>query len=500
MRQVTLFSTLFALCAFAGNTGTSGPVSRGDLLKYRQVYTTSDVNLFVDPTGSDSNACTSTGTAACLTIQGALNKAPKNLRHRLTVTAAAGNYASFIVSGFQTDFGLQTTTAGLLIQGTLANSTGLATGTATGTATGGSAGSTSTFGTLVDAAQTWTTNDLRHRFVTIVSGTGAGQVKAIASNTGTTITIAGTWTAPDATSVYAVQDSATFITSCGTAPPSGGGTVSTANTAVRVASNGAGSTITLRSLAVSAACSFGVVHTDVSTLVLNRMQFTSTAGTSARVQIGAGGFLVDTISSNYSGTTGTHVSGGGLASVNASVAGNVGNTSGPSGSTGTIQNSVFSNGLVGVNLTTQRSATILGLEVVSAAGTGVGVASVTSNIQGLHIDCTSAATAVGLSLTTPFPTGAVSPDHVDFTDCNTAVRVNGPTGFVQSASALTATSVTTYFDVRNGGLLTFNSTPSGTVSGSEISLDNGAVTTTFAALASTECVTSMNYGSRVCRD
>src|SRR5262249_38054439 len=85
----------------------------------------------------------------------------------------------------------------------------------TGTATGGSAGSGSTFGTLTDSGQAWTTNNLRGRFVSITGGTGNGQFFVIDSNTATQLTIVGTWTAPTGTSTYAIQDSSVTInTSC----------------------------------------------------------------------------------------------------------------------------------------------------------------------------------------------------------------------------------------------------------------------------------------------
>lgn len=153
-----------------------------------------------------------TGTGACLTIQGALQKLPKNLDHLTTITVAAGNYTGARINGFVQDQTQQGTTGGLLIEGTLANITPT-TGTATGTATSGTAGSstnsTITFGTLTDSTQSWTVNDLRGRIVTITGGTGSGQQFIVASNTATSLTIEGVWTAPTRSSTYALQDSAT---------------------------------------------------------------------------------------------------------------------------------------------------------------------------------------------------------------------------------------------------------------------------------------------------
>lgn len=218
---VALMAGLFAFDAGAqGNTPTGGPVSRGDLLKIRQYETVAATTYYVDPTGADTNACTATGVDACLTVPGAIAKVPKLLRHVTTIQLAAGSYAGAIVSGFTCDSGANSSGGSLMIQGTLANVTP-STGTATGTATGGSAGSTNTFGTLIDAGQTWTINNLQGKFIVITGGTGSGQIRPISTNTATTITIAGTWTAPTGTSTYAVQDSASIITSTVQVPATG---------------------------------------------------------------------------------------------------------------------------------------------------------------------------------------------------------------------------------------------------------------------------------------
>jgi hypothetical protein len=500
-----LLLTLFASLAFAqaGPGPQSGGITRASFLRTYNYSTpgTGAQSYFVDPTGDDNNSCTEAGTAACLTIQGAINRIPKLLRDKVSVSVAAGSYAGFTLSGFTNDYGVQATNAGLLIDGALANSTGLASGSATGTASGGTAGSTSTFGTLTTAAAGWTVNDLRGRFITITGGTGVGQVKVIASNTATNITIAGTWTAPTGTSTYAVQDSSVAITGCITAPPSGSGTVAAANSAIRVQGNATGSTVTLRALSISAACSFGVVQADSSSVVLNRLQFTSTAGTASRMTMG-GGFMIDTVASTYSGATGTHINGAPLAAVNASVAGNVGNIAGPAVASGTIQNSLFQLGLGAINLSAYIRSTVLGLEIVNMAGSAVLLGSSITNLQGLHVDCTGAASAIGLSIAgNSNYIGGISPDHVDITDCFTGVNLVGPV-FVQSANAMTVTGVTTGLVVKNGAQYTF--TASGVLSpvvGNEIELDSAAVTSTFADIVgSGSCLNSTNYNSRVCRD
>src|SRR5689334_6787266 len=55
--------------------------------------TSAAASLYVDPTGSDSNACAASGASACLTLQGAINKLPKYHRHGATINLAAGSFA-----------------------------------------------------------------------------------------------------------------------------------------------------------------------------------------------------------------------------------------------------------------------------------------------------------------------------------------------------------------------------------------------------------------------
>jgi hypothetical protein len=63
-------------------------------------YTTSPLNLYVATTGNDSNPCLN-ATAPCATIQGAVDKVPKAIRHPVTVTLASGTYANgAYVEGF----------------------------------------------------------------------------------------------------------------------------------------------------------------------------------------------------------------------------------------------------------------------------------------------------------------------------------------------------------------------------------------------------------------
>lgn len=205
----SIFLLLFALFASSANA-QQVRTSRGDLLKQRQyaTSTTGTTTVYVDATGNDANACTGTGTDACLTINGALAKLPKLIRNPTTVQVGAGNFGAFALSGFT----LAQPGATLEVKGTLTTTTAT-TGSASGTATGGTAGSATapTFGTLVQTGAGWTVNDFAGKLVEITGGTGAGQYRIITSNTVDTLTITGTWTAPTATSTFVIHDWGTVI-------------------------------------------------------------------------------------------------------------------------------------------------------------------------------------------------------------------------------------------------------------------------------------------------
>ena len=168
--------------------------------------TTAPQNYFVSwSLGNDANSCTSSvplwplQLGPCKTIQGALDKIPKRLRHVVTVTVDAGYYDGFVVEGFEvhpswTRDGLG---AGLIIQGTTkpaSPKTGTAAGTVSSCVAGGLP-DPNTHSTLTDLKQNWTPHDsnLRGRKLCLTSGAGKDQCLAIEDNTATVITLAGYW-------------------------------------------------------------------------------------------------------------------------------------------------------------------------------------------------------------------------------------------------------------------------------------------------------------------
>jgi len=175
---------LFALLLLVSTAVFAQPaVTRGGALKKRAYQTYSALTLYVDPTGSDSNACTASGTAACLTFAGALSKLPRFIRHNVTINMAAGTYAEPAVSGFNIAQGVTFSIVGTESAFTPATGTNSGTTTGTGTVT------QTAHSALVDSAQTWTVNNLKYAFVRFDSGSLSGQTYPIVSNTATTLTI-----------------------------------------------------------------------------------------------------------------------------------------------------------------------------------------------------------------------------------------------------------------------------------------------------------------------
>jgi hypothetical protein len=493
MKTVWLLISLLASTALAGP-----PLSRGDLLKDRQYRTNADQVLYVDPTGNDSNACTATGTAACLTIQGALNKSPKLLRHRLTVNVAAGNYAGFIVSGFTIDPSIQKATAGILVDGALADVTPT-TGTATGTASAGTAGSGSTFGTLTDAAATWTVNDtaIVGKFVVITGGTGSGQVRVIVSNTATELTIAGAWTAPTGTSTYAIQSPSVIITSVAALIPRPTGTSDMAAAGVQVADNTTGaSRVTLRNIGITIAASTGV----------------STLGTNVElIQIAISG-----------GTSGTSLLIGAKSDVTLTTC-SASSTTGPSltiGAAGTVLGANTRFATTGATTTTVQVSGIgaqgrfSGCQFVGAVGMAVTSGAIASTLsQGSQCDCNSAATSVcflagAVNVSSLVTAGslqissAVLAVNLGVTNCSYGLMAAGRGSLTASSTVVVSGNGLTYGANSSYGGLIVLPTATTTITGgtAEISVDLGAATTTWVSLAaSSSCLTGLGTMSRVCR-
>lgn len=539
---------LLLLLAFSAEGASPTTVSKGDLLKQRQYRSASALAYFVNgSTGNDGNGCTDASTP-CLTIQGAINKIPKLLQGGgATVSVASGSYAGFYVSGFEQDFGTQQSTAGLLVTGTLTNST-LATGTATGTATAGTAGSGSTFGTLTDAAQTWTVNNLRGRLISILTGTGSGQTRVIVSNTGTAITIAGTWTSPTAGSTYAIQDSATNINTLTSNPPSALAGATANQQLVWIGANNLSTRIApiaFQNLLFTNSSVASFRMNDASSVQCSQCQFalnssgvliaannSSTQGLNG----GFGNFAINDSAIIDSGT-GTHfsllgatgvginriVSTGGNISVNAVGAQQVGiqssSITGISGTTGAVRcSNVAAVNLVSliISATTRalyffRNTSVLNWTLgmqISAGETPIlfETGAQAQNPFSGTVTCSAASGAafqIGDISSSGEPTSmaAIVSAGGTLSGCGTAVRVIGPSlAWITSSSALSG-NVTTGLESNLGGTIFFaNAGVSGIVaSGNEVSINSGAATSTFAGISASSCLASTSNNSKVCK-
>ncbi|WP_224373253.1 hypothetical protein, partial [Hyalangium versicolor] len=171
------------------------------------------MTFYVSTSGNDSFECTS-WARACATIQSAVDRVPKRLRHPVTINVSTGTFAAGAwLSGFLPDTPADASQGSyLIVSGSLTPAT-LASGSATGTLTAVSVGSGATWTTLTDSGQSWSAGALRGKFIEITSGAGAGIVKPISDNTATVLTLPGVVTgqAPTVGASYAIREVGTTI-------------------------------------------------------------------------------------------------------------------------------------------------------------------------------------------------------------------------------------------------------------------------------------------------
>lgn len=496
--------------------------TRGNFLRMPAYETLGAQTYFVDGTnGNDATACTGPTTSACATIQGAINKIPKLLRHTVTVSITAGTYAGFITSGFSVDESVANA-VGLLIQGTLANST-MASGSATGTATGGTAGGSQTFGTLVDSGATWTTNDLTGRLLCTSNTTVCTPIE---SNTSTTITIDGAvgsvgsgWVAPVGGVTYAIQDAATVVNTAATLPdgPLASGVVISAG--IIVVDNYARARegmVTFSNIQVANPSQNGMMFNGVGAYMLNQMQVRPTSATARGIAgivgvsglggngTGAGPQLTIQNSDVFMSTSSREALRWDFfsqATIRSSqFRGTTANTilfgvfvSGPLFLFGS-EISGFTNGLefAGVSTASEilNSDRINCGTYVSSIGIAVGNSNVNVGI--------AAAPAVG------------SIDHVQLGVCALGLLVDGPAA--AELHGFTGSVGTTLIEVMNGGYVGVNQVNLTTASvqfgdggtGQFFAdLDNGTVTATsstdFGSFSNSNiCISNLGQGSRAC--
>lgn len=505
---LSLLLAASAALAQGGPGPTSGGVQRGNYLRipdYRTPGDTSVVNYYVDPTGSDTNACTATGTSACLTIQGAINKIPKLLRQQVTVNVAAGTYtAGFIVSGFTADNGVQQTSGGLLIDGALATST-LASGSATGTASAGTAGSGSTFGTLTDAAATWTVNDLKGRFITTASPTNTAVV--ISSNTATAITVVGTWNAPTASTTYTILDPAVIVSGNATQPA----TPFQGSSATRTQAGFYNNTLTWNQSLIgvrymrfsSTNASSGLEVMDNGSYRFTGLQIRPSGAAADGVRVGGSSDgvwpFVYVLGCDISlGTSGSGVNGGhGQIRVGSNLIRNSSAGSGAihfAGGAGERVESFFvssndlSNFTDGVQLYSGFISTSPGL---SAGFTGNRITC--NSGSGVGINIGSATTTINY-----VPASISAINNTNIATCGTGVQVIGSNASADIVS-LTGAAATTGISAYLGGMAVFTkATTTITAGTNEVNIEGGGATAAFADITAGNCLSVNPQGSRVC--
>lgn len=434
--------------------------------------TTAALTLYLDPTGSDSNACTSSSVLACSTLAGVLAKVPRIMRHNVTINVAAGAYgAPFVLGpGITVESG-----ATLTITGTMSAAT-LATGATTGTITSVTAASNAGPPSITDTSQSWTSNNLRGAFVTFTSGALNGQSFPITSNTATSLTFTTNSNTAVAGNTYSIQNpGSTFISSTQATVTgiSGAGGVTISNLKIERTSgttlslSGLGGVVTLLSVEVRSASGALVITSGAASV--RRSFLTGAGGITVSGVFGPSGPAVAASHSYLVGSTGSAFFGGGP----------------------NPASSVIGSALEGGS----TSNPVLTLSALSSVG---------SQNVAIWVTCTGGAGSVGIG-TLPI-SESVAPAMVSFTsngatrisNCTTAVRIDGKASATILAPAID--NCTTGFSVVKGGYLDFVAgTPVFTGVTNELSVD-GTVSTfaTLNGMADPKVLTSV-YGSRIVR-
>lgn len=163
-------------------TATTAPsVNNRDLQAVHQVdYATQHAaTYYVTTTGNDGWDCLSALTA-CASIQGAIDRLPRRIRHRIDISIGPGTWASgAVIEGYTIEADRLATVGSyygggkIVVSGTMDLAT-VASGSASFTATAVTVGSGSTlsWGSIVATGANWTPHDLKNKILRVVGGTG----------------------------------------------------------------------------------------------------------------------------------------------------------------------------------------------------------------------------------------------------------------------------------------------------------------------------------------
>lgn len=478
MRRIAVvLPLLFALTA-----GADPVMTRGGALKKRAYQTYATTTLYVDPTGSDSNSCTASGTSACLTVTGVLAKLPRFIQNNVTINLAAGTYNEGVtVTGFHLANGVT-----FAITGTMSSFT-VATGTNSGTTTASSAGSSAGPATITDSGQSWTTNDLRGRFITFSSGTLNGQSFPIYANTATTVTFPTTLT-PGTGVTYSIQTPGSIIAGGASGHTFsncfGTGTMTVTNvewsrtsgTVLMTYGNSSHSTTFTNNRFMQSGTSFAINHTGGSLSISRSYMESSATSTGMQSQAITG---TSVVRSGFTNSVIRMTSAGAATAYRAAQG-----TAGSSFFTGSIAEG------------TGTSSTTPLVSIDSGNNT--------TQMPSIWITCTTASGSIGLGAITI--TSSVPPSFSAITNnggtritgCGTGVRVSAGQRWSMLSPAFD--TCTTAFNVEKGGRLDFASgTPTFSTVTNEILLDGTAYTfSTLSGLPSPQVI-SNSYGSTLIR-
>ena len=219
--------------------------------------TVADITYYVTTAGLDTNDGLTVPTAL-LTIQAAINKVPKIVKHKVTIEVGAGNFGAFRVSGFS----LSTWVGdGADYQFTIRGAAFIAWTPATGLGSGTSTGGTTN--TLIDAGGGWTAHNLRGKWVYVNS-----EWLIIRDNDATSFETIGISASTMSGKVYVIQDHSTFI-----------------NTKILYASHGLpGASGTATYVCIGLDNNTGNRNADTNAIHITRMQLNGPSGTSNAIR------------------------------------------------------------------------------------------------------------------------------------------------------------------------------------------------------------------------
>lgn len=478
-----------------GNGTGAGPIKRGNFLKPDQYATQAALALFVDATGSDSGTCASTGTGACATIQGAMNKIPFLVQHPVTVSIAAGTYVGFALNGHEFTPVDTSNGAYISIAGAAQTNTSPATGTATGTLTSVTTDSVTGLHIVTDSGQTWTANDtnIETRFLSLTGGTGVGQVCPISNNTATVLSVTCIFSpAPVAGTTYAIVSPSTRITtainSSATAVAAAGapgamlfsqlglsrGTGLLINVAdIEAAGTATGARfvnaigIQLQRVRINPTNAAGVVQFDLTGVSLTNSVVSSGSGAALSTGNNAGEFAKLAVTNSYLLGTSTVVA--------------VSSTVGLGIVTSVIESTV--------------STAVPVVALVNFLSTSV-------RLAGVYLLCTSAAAAQGVRVSSGFTNGTgfntVGLTSMRIEGCNVGLQVDRLGAWAIVNNPTTFLSNTTAVKVFGGGRVGFNTAVATfTTNTTDIDVDGTTATRAVFVALTPNAIVDMSYLSSV---